>query len=84
MPVSYTHLSINDASIEKSNIKLDFKFISNKLKEEDRTIVILYYMNRFTDKEIGEVLNLKINTVKTKRTRAIQKIKNIIEKGENY
>lgn len=37
-------------------------------------------MNRFTDKEIGEVLNLKINTVKTKRTRAIQKIKNIIEK----
>ncbi len=40
-------------------------------------------MNRFTDKEIGEVLNLKINTVKTKRTRAIQKIKNIIEKGEN-
>lgn len=76
--------SINDSSIEKSNIKLDFKFISNKLKEEDRTIVILYYMNRFTDKEIGEVLNLKINTVKTKRTRAIQKIKNIIEKGENY
>lgn len=75
--------NINDASIEKSNIKLDFKFISNKLKEEDRIIVILYYMNRFTDKEIGEVLNLKINTVKTKRTRAIQKIKNIIEKGEN-
>ena len=33
-------------------------------------IIILYYMEKFTDKEIGEILNLKENTKTTKRTRA--------------
>ena len=70
---------INSSSIENTDITLDFNFICNKLKEEDRTIIILYYMDRFTDKEIGKILNLKENTVKTKRTRAMQKIKDIIE-----
>ena len=39
-------------------------------------------MERFTDKEIGEILKLKENTIKTKRTRAIQEIKKMLEKGE--
>lgn len=72
----------NSQSIENADVKLDFNFICNKLKEEDRTIIILYYMDRFTDREIGKMLNLKVNTVKTKRMRAIQKIKNILEKRE--
>lgn len=72
----------NSQSIENADVKLDFNFICNKLKEEDRTIIILYYMDRFTDREIGKILNLKVNTVKTKRMRAIQKIKNILEKRE--
>ena len=38
----------------------------------------LYYMERFTDKEIGEILNLKERTVTTKRNRAKQKIKTIL------
>ena len=39
-------------------------------------------MEKFTDKEIGEILNLNTNTVKTKRTRTIKEIKKIIERGE--
>ena len=71
--------NINFTNVENIDIILDFNFICNKLKEEDRTIIILYYMDRFTDKEIGKMLNLKENTIKTKRTRAMQKIKSIIE-----
>ena len=72
-----------DISSEISNMEnidtvLDFNFMCKKLKYEDRIIIILYYMERFTDKEIGEILNLKERTVTTKRNRAKQKIKTIL------
>jgi len=40
----------------------------------------LYYIDNFTDKEIGRILKLKENTAKTKRIRTMKKIKEIIEK----
>lgn len=69
---------------ENLDIKLDFNFICDKLKYEDRLIIILFYMEGFTDCEIGKILGIKENTIKTKRTRAKQKIKNILECGGNY
>ncbi len=67
---------IKDTKIEYAETKLDFNFFCNNLKYEDRIIVLLYYMEQFTDAEIGKILNIKENTVKTKRTRAKQEIKN--------
>ena len=64
--------------MENIDTVLDFNFMCKKLKYEDRIIIILYYMERFTDKEIGEILNLKERTVTTKRNRAKQKIKTIL------
>ena len=37
-----------------------------QLKYEDSVIITLYYMEGFSDKEIGNILKLKENTVKTK------------------
>ena len=71
-------------NIDNVEITLDFNFICNKLKYEDRIIIILYYMEKFTDKEIGKILNLKENTIKTKRARAKQKIKKILGLGGKY
>ena len=68
--------------IDSIETKLDFNFICKHLKYEERIIIALFYMERFTDKEIGEILKLKENTIKTKRTRAIQEIKKILERGE--
>ncbi len=68
--------------IDSIETKLDFNFICKHLKYEERIIIALFYMERFTDKEIGEILKLKENTIKTKRTRAIQEIKKMLEKGE--
>ena len=84
--ISFEELE-NNREIEYSNIdnveiSLDFNFICNKLKYEDRIIIILYYMEGFSDKEIGKILKLKENTVKTKRIRAKQKIKVILDMGE--
>lgn len=61
---------------------LDFNFICKTLKYEDRIIILLYYMEGFTDKEIGKILKIKENTVKTKRIRAKQKIRDILRIGE--
>ncbi len=61
---------------------LDFNYICKNLKYEDRIIILLYYAEKFTDKEIGQILNLKENTVKTKRTRIKKNIKNMLKGGE--
>ena len=61
--------------IESIEATLDFNFICKHLKYEERIIIMLFYMERFTDKEIGKILSLNENTVKTKRTRTIQKLK---------
>lgn len=72
---------ISNSNIENIDIALDFDFMCKNLKYEDRIIIILYYMERFTDKEIGQILNLKERTVTTKRTRAKQKIRKVLESG---
>ncbi len=74
--------SENCFSIENIEETLDFKCICENLKYEDRIIITLFYIEDFTDKEIGKILNLKENTVKTKRTRIKEKIKNNMKKGE--
>ena len=61
---------------------LDFNFLCDHYEYEKRIIIMLFYMEKFTDKEIGTILNLNENTVKSKRTRVIQEIKKMIERGE--
>lgn len=73
--------TLSNSNIENVEELIDFNFICKNLKYEDRVIIALYYIENFTDKEIGKILKLKEKTVTTKRTRAKQKIKNIIVKG---
>lgn len=70
--------SYNNGNVDEL---LDFNFVRKQLKYEDGLIIILYYMEGFSDKEIGNILKLKENTVKTKRIRAKQKIKVILNTG---
>lgn len=73
---------VSNTTLESSNDILDFNLICKKLQYKDSLIMMLYYMEKFTDKEIGEILTMKENTVKTRRTRAKQSIKDILEKGD--
>ena len=74
--------SVSDSNFDKVETILDFNFILNNFKYEDRMIIILYYVEKFTDKEIGKILNLKENTVKTKRKKKKKKIKGMIKGGQ--
>lgn len=60
---------------ENSEEKLDFENIINKLNPEYRLVVVMYYVNRFTTKEISEILNEKEGTIKSRLSRARQQLK---------
>jgi len=75
-----TGIRIPSSILKSLNIKANDVLCIEQ--DEDRIIITLFYIEDFTDKEIGKILNLKENTVKTKRTRIKEKIKNNMKKGE--
>ncbi len=72
-----------DWCIDNVENKLDIESIYNSiignLKPIEQNIIILYYGNKYTRKEIAEILNMKEETVKTK----LRRIKIKIEKMRN-
>lgn len=69
----YTIFESNNSEIES---KLDFYSIIKSLDKKERTIVVLYYSEKYTTKEIAEILNKNENTIKTILRRAKIKLKN--------
>lgn len=59
----------------KVNDNIIFNQMLKKLSDEERLILTLYYMEKYTNKEIGKILKMNENTVKTKISRAKEKIR---------
>lgn len=70
-----------ESNIEKMESDVNFYTLIKDLKYEERIIIILYYMKDFTLKEISNILNININTVKTRLYRAKEKIKYMYNGG---
>lgn len=68
---NYKIIDNNDLELKS---KLDFYSIINWLDKKERTIMVLYYSERYTTKEIAEILNKNENTVKTIIRRAKMKL----------
>ena len=66
------NMTTYDKDIEE---KLDFTETLKVLNDDYRTVIILYYVNDFTTKEISEILNEKEGTIKSKLSRARQQLK---------
>ena len=75
----YPSLSTNNTDI--INDTINFYEMINFLDKDERTIIILYYNERDTTKEISKLLHMKENTIKSKILRAKQKIKLNYTKG---
>jgi len=58
---------------------LNFDFMMKLLNYDERIAMTLYYSQEYTTKEIGEMLNINENTIKTRIRRAKEKIKNKYE-----
>lgn len=62
---------------------LDFYEMIKQLKYEERIIIVLYYGEKYTTKEISNILSVNENTIKTRLSRAKEKIKNTYKGGRN-
>ena len=72
----------NVNNIIKTEQDMDFKMLLNKLEDEDRTIILLFYNDGYKVKEISKILNMNVNTVKTKLSRARKKIEKMKQRGD--
>lgn len=62
-------------NIENIEADMNFYQLLSNLKYEERIIIILYYSEGFTLKEISKILHTNENTIKTRLYRAKEKIK---------
>lgn len=68
-----------DYSLENAEDEIDFKNLLDKLKPKDRLIIVLYFKERYTVSEIADVLEMNVETVKTRLKRARIKMKRIVK-----
>lgn len=68
----------NDTKLED---KLDYEKILEKFSSQDQMILLLYYSNGYTTKQIAEILAKNENTIKTKLRRMKEKIRKDWERG---
>ncbi|MFV0362120.1 MAG: RNA polymerase sigma factor [Suipraeoptans sp.] len=67
------------------HLPIDIEHAFNILSDEEKTIVGLSVFGGYTSNEIGDYLKLNYNTVRSKRSRALEKMGYILEpKGEKY
>ena len=67
---------INECNkVYKKKFKIDFEILIKNLSYEEKLIVTLYYNNRYSYSEISNILDININTVKSKLLRAKEKVK---------
>lgn len=79
-----TDLKNNDSDdqiIQNIEDNYDFELLLKKLNYEERIIIVLYFNNKFSTGEIANVLNISVNTVKSRLLRAKEKIKNDCKGG---
>ena len=76
--ISYETINTDKYLYENSIADSDLEFynIIKCLNTEERTILILYYVEGYTPKEIAKILNINSNTIRSKILRAKNKIKN--------
>lgn len=64
--------------LEEKNIKSDLQKALQRLPERERTLMVLYYQEDMTMKEIGETMGMSESRVCQLHAQAIMKLKNIL------
>lgn len=73
---------LEDKRNKDIDAKLEYETILEQLPYEEKLLIILYYSNGYTTKQISQILHKNENTIKTKLRRTKQKIKEYIERGQ--
>ena len=66
---------------EEKNVKSDLQKALMRLPERERVLMVLYYQENMTMKEIGETLNMSESRVCQLHAQALMKLKNILSEN---
>ena len=78
--VEYSTISDLSVSDNDNDEKLTLRQALAQLSDEEREIVILHYCHGYTSKEIGEILDMKDATVRSKIMRSGEKMRKFLGK----
>lgn len=70
-PLTYTHENTSDSTSEDMEIRLAVE----KLPEKIRQVIVLYYMEQFSVKEVKTILKIPEGTVKSRLSKGRQLLK---------
>lgn len=73
--------SDSEREIQQKENNIDFDLLIQQLNYRERLILTLYYKNRYTPTEISYILNINVNTVKSKLLRAKKKLQQLYKEG---
>lgn len=79
-----SNLVIYDFENFDINSKIDFNLLIEHLNYEEKLIITLYYNSSYSCDEISKILNMNVNTVKSKLIRARNKLKKLYKGGIFY
>ncbi|MCX7831864.1 MAG: RNA polymerase sigma factor [Actinobacteria bacterium] len=60
---------------EDTDRKIDIEKGLNKLREDEREIILLYFFDGLKNEEIAEILGISVENVKVKKHRALKKLR---------
>ena len=76
--IEATGISDPQAKLEEQHVKNDLQKALQRLPERERSIMVLYYQEDMTMKEIGEAIGASESRVCQLHAQAIMKLKNIL------
>lgn len=77
-----SHLNPHD-ELEEQDVKKELEEALKRLPERERTIMVLYYHENMTLKEIGEAINISESRVSQLHAQAIMKLKNLLSENRS-
>ena len=69
--------------LEEKDIKKELEGALKRLPERERTILVLYYHENMTLKEIGETINVSESRISQLHAQAIMKLKNLLSENRS-
>lgn len=76
------HLNPHD-KLEEKDVKKELEEALKRLPERERTIMVLYYHENMTLKEIGTAINISESRVSQLHAQAIMKLKNLLSENRS-
>lgn len=85
--ISFENIKLDNyyssTNCESVDSKIEFDLLIKKLNYNERIVIILYYLEDLTCKEISSILKIPISTVKNRISRTRIKLRNLLEE-EKY